>query len=517
MRLSRALAAVLISILLAVPAAAPLGPGPAAAAPEGTLTWGVHITLAPTWFDPAETPGMITPFMVLYALHDAMVKPMPGQVQGPSLAESWTMSKDGLVYEFVLRKNARFHDGSPVTAEDVKFSFERYRGTANKSIKDRVAAVETPDPGRVRFRLKQPWPDFLTFYSSATGAGWIVPKKYVERVSEDGFKKAPIGAGPYKFVSFTPGVELVLEAFEQYWRKSPSVKRLVFRVIPDEATRLVALKRGEVDIAYSIRGELAEELQRTPGLSLKPAVIQASFWLYFPDQWDPKSPWHDVRVRQAASLAVDRPSINQALTLGHSRITNSIIPSMFDLYWAPPPAAYSVSRAKALLAAAGHPNGFDAGDFYCDGSYSNLAEAVANNLAAAGIRTKIRPLERAAFFSAYSDKKFRGALIQAASGAFGNAATRMEAFVVTGGAYVYGTYPDLDGLFQEQAAELDRKRREGMLQKMQQILHDRTVYAPIWELAFLNGVGSRVGESGLGLINGHAYSAPYEDVTLKGK
>jgi peptide/nickel transport system substrate-binding protein len=88
--------------------------------------------------------------------------------------------------------------------------------------------VETPDPGRVRFRLKQPWPDFLTFYSSATGAGWIVPKKYVERVGEDAFKKAPIGAGPYKYNSFTPGVELVLEAFEQYWRKSPSVKRLSF-------------------------------------------------------------------------------------------------------------------------------------------------------------------------------------------------------------------------------------------------------------------------------------------------
>jgi peptide/nickel transport system substrate-binding protein len=518
MRLSRALAPALLGcLLLLVPSAAPVGPGPAAAAPEGTLTWAVHITLAPTWFDPAETPGMITPFMVLYGLHDAMVKPMPGQSQGPSLAESWTMSKDGLVYEFVIRKNARFHDGSPVTAEDVKFSFDRYRGTANKTIKDRVAAVETPDPARVRFRLKQPWPDFLTFYSSATGAGWIVPKKYVEKVGDDGFKKAPVGAGPYKFVSFTPGVELVLEAFEQYWRKVPKVKRLVFRVIPDEATRLVALKRGEVDIAYSIRGELAEEMQRTPGLTLKPAGIQATFWLYFPDQWDPKSPWHDVRVRQAASLAMDRPSINQALTLGHSRISNSIIPTMFDFYWAPPAAVHSVSRAKALLAAAGHPNGFDAGDFYCDTSYANLAEAVGNNLAAVGIRTKLRPIERAGFFSQYSDKKFRGALVQAASGAFGNAATRMEAFIVTGGAYVYGTYSDLDGLFQEQAGELDRKRRENTLQKMQQIIHERVIYAPIWELAFLNGVGPRVGESGLGLISGHAYSAPYEDLTLKGK
>src|SRR5262245_2928573 len=144
-----------------------------AAKSEGQLTWGVHISLAPTWFDPAETPGMITPFMVMYALHDAMVKPMPGKPLAPSLAESWTASEDGLSYEFVLRNDAKFHNGEPVTAEDVKFSFERYRGTSAKAIKDRVAAVETPDPQRIRFKLKQPWPDFLTFYASATGAGWI--------------------------------------------------------------------------------------------------------------------------------------------------------------------------------------------------------------------------------------------------------------------------------------------------------------------------------------------------------
>ena len=494
-----------------------VSPGaPLAAGPEGQLTWAVHISLAPTWFDPAETPGMITPYMVLYALHDALVKPMPGQPRANALAESWSVSKDGLVYEFVLRKNALFHNGDPVTADDVKFSLERYRGTASKLLKERVAAVETPDPSHVRIRLKQPWPDFLTFYTNATGAGWIVPRKYVEKVGDEGFKKAPVGAGPYKFVSFTPGVELVLEAFEQYWRKSPSVKRLVLRVIPDEATRLAALKRGEVDIAYSIRGELAEELQKTPGLTLKPAVIQAPFWLYFADQWDPKSPWHDRRVRQAASLAIDRPSINQALTLGHSRLNGSIIPTSFEYFWQPPAPAYDPARAKKLLAEAGHPSGFDAGEYYCDGSYANLGEAVANSLQQVGIRVKLRPLERAAFFSGYSEKKFRN-LIQGSSGAFGNAATRLEAFVAAGGAYVYGAYPDIDGLFQEQAADNDPKRREATLHRIQQLLYEKAVYAPIWELAFLNGVGPRVRESGLGLIAGHAYSAPYEDITLKGK
>jgi len=178
-----------------------------AASPDGQLTWAVHVSLAPTWFDPAETPGMITPFLLLYALHDAMVKPMPGNAAEPCLAEALEATPDGLSYQFTVRQGAKFHNGAPVTAEDVKFSFERYRGTSAALMKERVAAVETPDERTVRFVLKKPWPDFLTFYSSATGAGWIVPKKYVQEVGEDGFKKAPIGAGPYKFVSFTPGVK----------------------------------------------------------------------------------------------------------------------------------------------------------------------------------------------------------------------------------------------------------------------------------------------------------------------
>src|SRR5204862_4313087 len=208
---------------------------------------------------------------------------LPGNPMGPALAESWSMSPDGLVFEFVLRKGVKFHNGETVAADDVKFSLERYRGTAAKMLKERVAAIET-EPGRVRIRLKQPWPDFMTFYAIATGAGWIVPKKYVEKVGEDGFKKAPIAARPYRVVSFTPGVELVLEAFDQYWRKPPSVKRLVLKVIPEDATRLAALTNGEVDIVYSIRGEVAEALQRTPGLTLKPVFPPAPFWLYFPRQ-----------------------------------------------------------------------------------------------------------------------------------------------------------------------------------------------------------------------------------------
>jgi peptide/nickel transport system substrate-binding protein len=494
--------------------AAVLGLPSSSAAQSDQVTWGVHISLAPTWFDPAESQGIITPYMIYYALHDALVKPMPGQPLAPSLAESWAVSKDNLAYEFVLRKGVRFHNGEPVTAEDVKFSFERYRGSAAKTLKERVSAVDVVAADRVRFRLKQPWPDFLNFYATATGAGWIVPKKYVEKVGDEGFKRAPVGAGPYRFVSFTPGVELVMEAVDTYWRKRPAVKRFVFKVIPDESTRLAALKRGEADIVYSVRGALAEDLRRTPGLQLVPTVLQGTFWLYFPEQWDSKSPWHNIKLRQAVNVGIDRQAVNQAETLGFSRITNSIIPDIFEYFWKPPAAAHDPARAKKLMAEAGYPGGFDAGEYFCDVAYANLAEAMINDLSSLGIRVKLRPLERAAFFSAYGEKKLKN-VVQAASGAFGNAATRLEAFVVGGGTYVYGSYPDIDGLFQEQAGDVDQKRREATLHRIQQLVHERAIYAPIWQLAFLNGVGPRIEQSSLGAIPGFAYSGPYEDVKLK--
>ncbi|MBI3637311.1 MAG: hypothetical protein HY216_14040 [Candidatus Rokubacteria bacterium] len=141
--MTRALRTAVLFAIAALPLAAPL---PAVAQPSGTMTFAVHVTLAARWLDPGETESEITPFMILYALHDALVKPMPAGLNTPSLAESWTMSKDGRTWEFVLRKNTRFHNGDPVTAEDVKFSFERYRGAAAPLFKERVREVQVVDP-----------------------------------------------------------------------------------------------------------------------------------------------------------------------------------------------------------------------------------------------------------------------------------------------------------------------------------------------------------------------------------
>src|SRR2546426_395173 len=388
-----ALACVLVCALLG---AGCVEPAASQSKPEGEMRWALYVTLSPLWFDPGEVVGVITPFWVLYALHDALVKPMPGNLMAPSLAESWTVSADLRVYEFKLREGVKFHNGDPFTAEDVRFSFQRSKGA--KLLREKVREVVAVGPHRVRFQLHEPWPDFMTFYGTlATAAGWIVPKKYVEQVGDDGFKKQPVGLGPYRFVSHTPGVELVMEAFEDYWRKVPHVKRLVYKSVPEATTRLAMLKKGEVEFALPLE----------------------------PDPYDPV-------------------------------------------------------KAKQLLAEAGYPNGFDAGDLHAYPPYNSTTEAVGGYLGAVGIRTKVRTMERAAFFSAWATKKLRG-VCMCVLALYGNAASRMAEWVPSSGVYAYGGYPDVDALYKQQALETDRRKREALLHKIQQLLHERARFAPIWD------------------------------------
>src|SRR3989442_5023002 len=254
---------------------------------------------------------------MLNAIQDAMVRPLPGEKMGNSLAESWKESPDGRVYEFKLRSELKFHNGDPVTAEDVKFSFERYRGTGFREFQTRVEQGEIVDPLTVRFHLKEPWPDFLTFYgTSATAAGIVVPKKYLTQVGDDGFRKHPVGAGPYTFVSHKPGVEGVLEAYPRYWREAAHVKRLIMKSVPEGTTRVAMLKDSEADIALALDREDSLNVKRDPRLQLVPSRHASIYWIEFADQWDPKSPWHDKRLRLAVNYALDRQAISEAACLG---------------------------------------------------------------------------------------------------------------------------------------------------------------------------------------------------------
>src|SRR6266581_705313 len=430
------------------------GQATAQSQPDGQLTIAFDVSIALTFLDPAETPGIGVPFVFLYALHDALIKPLPGNDMAPCLAESWKESPDGLVYEFKLREGLKFHNGDPFTADDVKFSFLRYRGASAKLLHDRVKSVDILDPHRIRFVLHAPWPDFLVFYATpATGAAWIVPKKYIEKV-------------------------------------------------------------GEADIAYVMIGLEAIAIKTDPKLRLAKVIPPATWWMEFPEQWNPKSPWSDRRVRLAANLALDKQALNEAERLGFSRLTGSIIPSNMESALRIEPYPFDPAQAKRLLAEAGYPNGFDAGDLTPLPPFTTMGEAIGNYLAAVGIRTRVRSMERATFMDAWRSKKL-GGIIAAASTAPGSAAVRLESFVISSAPYASGGYPDIDDLFQQQAQERDRKKREALLHRIQRLMHERVMFGPIFEPAILHGIGPRVEEPAVGLTSQLYFPAPYEDMRLK--
>ena len=511
MRLFRGL--VCAAVAACVLALAGLRPAFAEGKPDGEMKFALYVTIAPAWLDPGETgPGNLTPFWMLYALHDALVKPMPGQHMAPSLAESWSESPDKLSYEFKLRHGLKFHNGDPFTADDVKFSFERAKGA---QLKQKVKDVVIVDPYTVRFVLKEPWPDFMTVYGTLwSAAAWITPKNYFEKVGPDGFKKHPIGLGPYKFVSQKPGIELVLEANEEYWRKVPSVKRLVFQSVPEGTTRLAMLKRGEVDVAYLLEGQLAESIKDDKQLKLAFSGGIGTHHLDFLDMWDPKSPWADPRVRKAASLAIDRKALSEAETLGASIPNGNVVYKSMEYSLPIEPDPYNPEEAKKLLAAAGYPSGFDGGDLTPLPPYFSPGETVVNYLGAVGIRMRLRTMERAAFISAFQAKKIKGVCFCTIA-IFGNASTRLSENVPSTGSYSYGGWPDVDELYQKQLVENDPAKREALLQQIQKTLHERTRFAPIYDYFWASGIGPRVEEASLRKIDAFPWAAPLEDLKLK--
>ena len=480
------------------------------------LVFALHVTISPGWFDPIDAPAQITPFGILYALHDAVVRPLPGERMAPALAASWTESPDGRTYEFTLRQGLRFHNGDPCTAEDVRYSFMRYKGAGAKELQAKVQQVEVVNPLTVRFHLREPWPDFMSFYgTTATAAGLVVPKKYLEQVGEEGFQKAPVGLGPYKFVSYTPGGDLVLEAYAGYWRKVPNIKRLIIKGVPEDTARLALLKTGEADIAFALEGQIAEAVQRDLNFTLVYTLHASSFWLEFPEQWDTKSVWADRRVRLAVNYALDRQAINEAACLGFCPPAGVIVPRVMEYALPADPIPYNLQKAKQLLAEAGYANGFDAGEFTPSPPFFTAGEAVANALQAIGIRVRMRTMDRAAFLAAWREKKLRG-IVMTAVGTAGNAASRVATFMCSQGSLAYGGYPDMDTLCQQQAVERNRTQREALLHRIQQLTIDRVMFAPLIDFRALVGLGPRVAEHALDTVPLHAFPA-WEDVRLKGK
>ncbi len=482
-----------------------------AAPPQGVLKQATHVSISADWLDPATTPALvISSHIALYLLHDALLKPMPDGTYTPCLAESWTISPDSKVYEFKLRRGVKFHNGDILTAEDVAFSFWRNKASQAGFIHGKTEKVEAVNPTTVRFYFKEPFVDFLEYLiPGGTTMGWVVPKKYVEKVGEAGFKKNPVGAGPYQFVEFVPGVKLVAEAFKGYWRKVPSVKRMEFYVVPDPGTRLVMLRRGEVDVAHLISDVYYEDVKKDPKLRLLHPLSASRGLIYISSQWDPKSPWSDPRVRKAASYAIDRKTLADVYMPGSKPMTSlGLEGDPFAVQF--PVDTYDPEQAKKLLAQAGYPKGFHGGKFYPYGGYWGYGEQIATYWKAVGISVDIVLLERPAWLADRASGKMKGGIFvdHPTSPTIGGVLSYLF------GSGSYGNYPDIQALWDQYKKEGGWNVRKDLMARIQKLIHERTMWIFVFPFNSPTAYGPKVKGDPHKIQPLIWFTAPFEDIEL---
>ncbi|PYO13364.1 MAG: hypothetical protein DMD75_05820, partial [Candidatus Rokuibacteriota bacterium] len=383
----------------------------AGAAAKGKLTLAWHAGFASRWLDPQEHDGTATPDNFFTAIHDALIKNQGTQLfDHPALAERFTIAPDSKSATFTLRKGPKFHNGDPVTPQDVKFSYENYRGSKADVFKKKTERVEIVDDRTVRFVFKEPFLDFAILFGTANVAGpaWVVPEKYYKQVGPDAFKQKPVGAGPYKLVRHEPGVKVEMEAFDGYYRPV-NVKQLVMISVPEAATRVAMLERGEADIIYNVPGELINKVGKLPGVTLAP-VLSGSFFVEFPGFQDPKNPFRDKRVREAISKAIDRDAIVARIMGGVAVAAGEMLPpGMFGANHDAKAPKADPDGAKKLLASAGYPNGFALVLATPNDRYINdalIAQAVAQMLTRVGLKVSLDAMTQSTFFAKRNRREF---------------------------------------------------------------------------------------------------------------
>ena len=306
----------------------------------------------------------------------------------------------------------------------------------------------------------------------------------------------------------------MLEAFPGYWRRVPNVKTLVMKSVPEATTRALMLKTGEADIAYALDGPDAEGIQNDPRLQVVASKHASIFWIEFTEQWDPKSPWHDKRLRQAVNYALDRKRINEAACLGFCPPAGVIVPRVMDFALQVEPPPYDPQKAKQLLAEAGYPNGFDAGEFAAIPGFPTVAEAVVNDLNAVGIRVRMRPMERAAFYADWQEKKLRGAVHDRGRQLRQRRQPRRRRSSSRRAPTPTAAIPTSTSCSCSRRGERDAKKREAMLHKIQQLTIDRVMFAPVMDLRALMGIGPRIAKHTITDVWMSPFPS-YEDMEIK--
>jgi peptide/nickel transport system substrate-binding protein len=342
------------------------------------------------------------------------------------LATSWEASADHKRWTFHLRKGVKFHNGDDVTSEDVKFSIQRAIGPRSTTgyagpLRTLIQGIETPAPDRVVIVTKDPTLIVPTYLSrSLSTEGMVLPKKYVEQVGDDGFARKPVGSGPYRFVEQVTGSHVKLAAVDNHWRiGTPKYKTMIFKLVPEETTRLALLRRGDVDIVEVSRERVKElEKEGFPVHFRREEAILTMWWIMGPDGLP--APMKDKRVREAMNVAIDRAEIAQSIFAGKAdpaaiplglswsfkEIGLKVTPEMYY--------PYDPARAKKLLADAGLAAGFplEVYAYQLPGLPEGkaMAEAVSGYWEKIGIKVKLVPVDYPAFRKNWVDRKTPGSV-----------------------------------------------------------------------------------------------------------
>ena len=447
-------------------------PAANAAQSVGPAQWTLAVTEEVTSVEPGTAPSANATPLVLRHLFEplAAYEGTPFKLT-PRLASSWTV-KDNRIWEFKLRPGVRHHDGTPVTAEDVKYSLDIYRqdGSARKANTVGITNVEVVNPQTVRITTDGPRPGLMANLSLLL----IFPKKAREKMGADEFGKKPVGNGPYKFVEFVRGQRLVLEANPDYYRGRVQPSRLVLRPIADPATRVAELKTGGVQIIQEPSLAQVKELQNDPNTELK--LLKGGRLIIHPFNTT-EPPFDDVRVRLAANYAVDRTSILQRVLENYGQLLHGPFASAWPGY--DPnlkPYPYNPAKAKQLLTEAGYPNGIEATFSITSGAFlrdRDIAEVMASQLGEVGIKVRLVPTERATLQNTWLAGEFKGIT----SVAWGTAADP-DAML---GWTLYsrkGHKPDekLNGLIDKSRKTVEPERRVAVLKELGHYVHDQAYW-----------------------------------------
>src|SRR5215831_813173 len=494
-------------------------------APRGKMTLAWHTNIAARWIDPQQHDGTASPDNFLFALHDALIKNFREvRYDHPALAEKYEFAQDAKSATFWLRPGIKFHDGTPVTPQDVKWSFEHYYGAWSAVCKERLDGIDLVDDRTVKFHFKEPFLDFpiLLGTGNVCGAGWVVPQKYYERVGKSGFMQKPVGAGPYRLVAQQPGIKLEFEAVDGYYRPI-HIKQLVMQSVPEAATRVAMLENGEADMIYFVPGELIGRVKENKNLTLAP-VLSGNWWLEFPGFQDPKNPFHDKRVRQATSLAIDRDAINQAESAGFGVVDGNWINDdvQYALGW--PKWEYNLAKAKKLMADAGHPNGFTVDWLTPAPPFYSRGERVISQLQAIGIRTRLQTLERSVFLKRRQGglKEWPGVNIIFTGARIGASwANWYESEFKCGGMLAADEFcvKDLDAQYEKYLASDKPDERKALAEEIQREILENYYFVPVFRHAFMNAIGPRIKAAKWqdvfpsAITTGYPY--PWEDIQLK--